>query len=137
MTSAVLGALTQFNLGSGASPQVYTKVAEVTSIGPIGSTAPEVDVTNLDSTAMEYISGLPDGNAIDVVMNFLSGNTQQEAMRDGVGSTFNVQIIWPDSPNTTAVFSFVLLGFNRDETTPTDALKASVTGRITGAIVWT
>lgn len=137
MTSAVLGALTQFKLGNDASPQVYTTVAEVLSIGPIGSTAPEVDVTNLDSTAKEYIGGLADGNQVEVEMNWLTGNTQQEALRDGVGTTKHIQIVWPDSPQTTATFQMVLLSFNRGETTPETQLTASISGRISGAITWT
>lgn len=136
MTSAVLGALTQFKLSDGASPEVYTTVAEVLSIGPVGSTAPEVDVTNLDSTAKEYIGGLADGNTVEIEMNWLVGNTQQAALRDGVGTTKNIQIVWPDSPNTTANFAFVVLSFNRGETTPESQLTASVSGRISGAITW-
>ena len=54
MTLAVLGSGATLQLGSGASPQVYTTIAEVLRCGPIGSTNPEVDVTNLDSTAKEY-----------------------------------------------------------------------------------
>ena len=51
MTAAVLGKGATLGLGSDASPQVYTTIAEVLRCGPIGSTNPEVNVTNLDSTA--------------------------------------------------------------------------------------
>jgi hypothetical protein len=134
MTSAVLGANSYFKIGTAASPTAYTTIAEILSIGAIGQTASEVDVTNMDSTAMEYISGLADGNSVEISMNFLAGNTQHEQVRDGVGTTHNIQIVWSDA--STATFQFVQLGFNRDESTPTDQLKASVSGRITGAIVW-
>ena len=138
MTSAVLGSLTQFKLSNEASPEVFTTVAEVLRIGPVGSTAPEVDVTNLDSTAMEYISGLPDGQQVEIEMNFLAGNAQQNALRDGVGTTKSVQIVWPGaSPQASASFEWVILGFNRGETTPNSQQTAAVTGRISGAITWT
>ena len=137
MTSAVLGALTQFKVyDTTVSPNAYTKVSEVLRIGPVGSVAPEVDVTNLDSTAKEYIGGLADGASIEVEMNWLVGDSMQELLRDSVGSTLQVQILWPDSPNTTATFSFVVLGFSRGETTPESQLTASCNGRITGSIVW-
>lgn len=134
MTSAVLGAQSQLKLGDGASPEVFTLVAEVLNIGPVGSVAPEVDVTNLDSAAKEYIGGLPDGQQVEFEVNWLAGNTQQEALRDAVGTTKNIQIVWSDSSQ--ADFALVILGFNRGETSPENQLTASISGRISGAITW-
>lgn len=134
MTDAVLGAGTEFKLGDGAQPEVYTKVAEVLRIGPVGSTAPEVDTTSLDSTSKEYISDLPDGEVVDFQFNYIKGNTQQQALRDARGTTKSIQIVWSDT--STATFDLVILGFSRDETTPSGQLTASVSGRITGDITW-
>ena len=134
MTAAVLGALSQLKLGDDASPQVYTLIAEVLNVGSIGSTAPEVDVTNLDSTAKEYIGGLGDGESVDFELNWIAANVQQEALRDAVGSTKHFQMVWSDA--STADFQMVVLGFSRTGTTPEEQLKANVTGRITGAITW-
>lgn len=138
MTSAVLGAGATLQLGSGASPQVYTTVAEVLRCGPIGSTNPEVDVTNLDSTAKEYIAGLADGNTVEFDMNWVAGNTQQASLRtsQAAGNTVNMKMVWPTSPQTTAVFDLVLLSFEMGETTPESQITASVSGRISGAIAW-
>lgn len=133
MTVAILGAGSQFMLGDGASPEVFTKVAEVLRVGSIGQTAAEIDVTNLDSVAKEYIAALPDGETVDIQMNFIGG-TQQNALRDGVRSTKNVRMRFSDK--TQASFKLVILSFIRDETTPDSQLTASVTGRITGAITW-
>jgi len=137
MTSAVLGANSALQLGSGASPQVYTTIAEVLRCGPIGSTAPEVDVTNLDSTAKEYIGGLPDGASVEFDVNFIAGNTQQEALRDGVGNTINLKMVWSGSPESSAKFDLVLLSFMRGETTPESQQTATISGRISGDITWT
>lgn len=138
MTSAVLGSGATLQLGSGASPQVYTTIAEVLRCGPIGSTNPEVDVTNLDSTAKEYIAGLADGNTVDFDMNWLVGNTQQESLRtsQASGSTVNLRMVWNTSPQTNAQFDLVLLTFEMGETTPEQQVTASVSGRISGSIVW-
>jgi hypothetical protein len=139
MTAAVLGSGATLGLGSGASPQVYTTIAEVLRCGPIGSTNPEVDVTNLDSTAKEYIAGLADGNTVEFEMNWVAGNTQQQSLRtsQAAGSTVNLQMVWPTSPETKAQFDLVLLEFSMGETTPESQVTASVSGRISGSIAWT
>jgi len=138
MTAAVLGKLATLQLGSGASPQVYTTIAEVLRVGPIGATNPEVDVTNLDSTAKEYIAGLADGNTVEFDMNWISGNTQQASLRtsQASGSTVNLRMVWQTSPLTRAQFDLVLLTFEIGETTPEQQITATVSGRITGSIVW-
>jgi len=134
MTNAILGAGTQLKLGTDASPHVYTLIAEVLNMGAVGSTAPEVDVTNLDSTSKEYIGGLPDGESVEFELNWLASNVQQEDLRDSVGSTRGFQLVYSDSSQ--ADFQMVVLGFSRSSTTPEEQLKASVTGRITGDITW-
>lgn len=138
MTSAVLGKGATLQLGSGASPQVLTTIGEVLRCGPIGSTNPEVDVTNLDSTAKEYIAGLADGNTVDFDVNWIAGNTQQASLRtsQAAGDTVYLRMIWQTSPQTTAVFNLVMLSFEIGETTPDAQVSASFSGRITGAITW-
>lgn len=138
MTSAVLGSGATLQLGSGASPQVYTTIAEVLRCGPIGSTNPEVDVTNLDSTAKEYIAGLADGNTVEFDVNYIQG-TQQQSLRtsQAAGNTVNIRMVWPFSPETRAVFDLVMLTFEIGETTPEGQITASFSGRISGSISWT
>lgn len=134
MTSAVLGANSYLKLSDAASPEVFTTIAEVLNVGPIGSVAPEVDVTNLDSTSKEYIGGLPDGQQVEFECNWIAGNTQQEALRDAVGSTKHFKMVWSDASE--ADFQMVILSFMRSETTPESQLKATISGRITGDITW-
>ena len=138
MTSAVLGKNATLQLGSGASPQVYTTIAEVLRCGPIGSTNPEVDVTNLDSTAKEYIAGLADGNNVEFDVNYIAGNTEQDSLRtsQAAGSTVNLRMVWQTSPNTNAQFDLVLLGFQMGETSAEAQVSATISGRISGAIAW-
>lgn len=138
MTVAVLGSGATLKLSDGASPEVYTTIAEVLRCGPIGSTNPEVDVTNLDSTAKEYIAGLADGNTVDFDVNWVAGNTQQTALRTAAaaGTTKSLEMTWQTSPTTVATFSLVILQFEMGETTPEQQVMASMSGRITGSIVW-
>jgi len=136
MTSAVLGAGTLFKLGDSASPIVYTTIGEVVNIGPIGSTAELVEVTNMDSgNDKEYIAGLQDGDEVEIEFNWTKG-TQQVALRAAQNTTVPIQVTWPDSPATTATFSYVVLKFGINPTTPGEAVTASVSGKITGTITW-
>lgn len=134
MTDAVLGAGSALKLGDGASPEGFETIAEILRMGPIGFTVPEVDVTNLDSTAKEYIGGLPDGNQVEFEMNWVANNTEQEALRSAKGATKNFRVEWADE--TQADFAMVVLDFQMGETTPETQLTARVSGRITGDITW-
>jgi hypothetical protein len=132
-TNAVLGAGSSLKLGDGASPEIFTTIAEVLRCGPIGVQTNEIEVTHLSSTAKEYIGALPEGATVEFSLNFVGG-TQQNALRDAVGSTKNFKMQFSD--NTQASFAFVILGFMRGETTPESQLTATVNGRITGGIQW-
>jgi hypothetical protein len=132
-TNAKLGALSSLKLGDGASPEVFTTVAEVLRVGSIGQSASEIEVTHLSSTSKEYIGGLSESSTVEFSLNFVGG-TQQNALRDGVGDTKNFVMQFSD--NTQASFAFVVLGFARDETSPEAQLTATVNGRITGDITW-
>lgn len=138
MTAAILGKNATLQLGSGASPQVYTTIAEVMRVGPIGSTNPEVDVTNLDSTAREYIAGLADGLNVEFECNFVVNNTQQQSLRTSqeAGSTVHLKLVWNSSPQASAAFNFVLLDFQVGETTPDAQVSLRISGRISGSIDW-
>ena len=138
MTQAVLGAGSQLKLlDTAASPNAYNLIAEVLRCGPIGYSTPEVDVTNLDSTAREYITGLADGNTVEFEVNWIAGNTQQEALRDIGTTSASFQMLWNGSPQTTATFTLAAISFSRGETTPDSQLTGSFSGRISGSIVWT
>lgn len=137
MTAAVLGSGATLQLGDGASPQVYATIAEVLRCGPIGSTNPEVDVTNLDSTAKEYIAGLADGNTMEFDVNYIQGVSQQSLRASqAAGSTVHIKMTWPNSPQTSATFELVMLTFEMGETTPENQMTASMSGRISGSITW-
>jgi hypothetical protein len=132
-TNAALGAGSSLQLSDGASPEVFNTIAEVLRCGAIGVQTSEIEVTHLSSTSKEYIGALPEGSTVEFSLNFVGG-TQQNALRDGVGTTKNFKMQFSD--NTQATFAFVVLGFMRDETTPESQLTATVNGRITGGITW-
>ena len=138
MTNAVSGVGTTLGLGDGASPEVFTSISEITNLGGPEVSAEEVEVTSLDSVGgfKEFISGLRDGGTVTFDMNYLGGNTQQNAMRDNIGGTTdNYQLSWPFSPAVTCTFGAQVssMTFN---TEPNAAITASVSLKVSGAPTW-
>ena len=137
MTLAFAGVGSQFKLGDGASPEVFTKAAEITKISGPEVSAAEIDVTSLDSTGgyKEYITGLKDGGSVSLDANWIKTDAQQLAMRTRVsdGSTHNYRVAWSDG--STATFAAVVTKFsiNADATSQ---LKAAFALRISGPITW-
>ena len=139
MTSAAAGVGSAFKLGDAASPEVFTTVAEVLSIGGPDITAEEIEVTSLDSAGgyKEYITGLKDGGTVALEMNWIKSNSQQTSMRDLVdsGTQRNYEIAFSDSPNTVAAFAGKVTSFSMSAD-PGSQLKASMSVRISGAVTW-
>jgi len=124
-------------LSDDASPEVFTEVPDVVSIsGPDGS-ASEIDVTALDSTAKEFLMGLPDEGTVslDLIWGGETSNTQQVALRTARANQTqkNFQIKLTDSPQSTYQFNAYVTGWSLTAGVD-DAVKATVTLRITGAV---
>jgi hypothetical protein len=136
MTAAVLGLGTALQVSDGASPEVYTTIAEVLSLSGPELTAEDIEVTNLDSTAKEYISGVPDGGSASFELNWIS-SAQQETLRDDVeaGTARNYKIVFSTSPNTTASFNARCTEFSMTSD-PNTQIRASATLKISGSVTW-
>jgi hypothetical protein len=52
----------------------FDKVGEVTNIGAPSGEAADIDTTHLESTAKEYLVGLPDNGSIEIAMNAVSSD---------------------------------------------------------------
>ena len=77
-TEATIGAGTELAFyDTEASPVDYTVVDSVRSITGPSQSKSEVDSTTLDSTAIERVSGLPDGEQITIV---LADNAENKAL---------------------------------------------------------
>lgn len=137
MTSAVLGLGTTLQVSDGASPEVYTTIAEVLTISGPSLSAEDIDVTNLSSTAKEYISGVSDGGSVDFELNWI-GQTQQKTLRDDVtaGTSRTYRVTFSNSPNTIASFSARCTAFSMS-TDPNTQIRGNATLKISGAITWT
>ncbi len=139
MTSAVAGLGTTFQSGDGASPEVFTTIAEVLSIGGPELSTEEIDVTNLDSSGgfKETIAGLKDAGSATLELNWTK-SADQVAIRDklAAGTTDNYKITWSDSPPTIADFAGLITAFSMN-TEPNAQITASLTVKISGQVTFT
>jgi hypothetical protein len=116
------------------SPETWGTIGEVKSIaGPSGS-APEIDITNLASTAREFNMGLPDEGTITLSCNYDPDDTNQAACRTArnAQTLSSFKITCSDSPATTITFSAYVTewGLNFD----IDAVATlTISLRLTGA----
>jgi hypothetical protein len=119
------------------SPNAYVELGQVVSIsGPDGSTG-EIDVTNLSSSAKEFIPSLPDWGSVS--MDVVWDPTTASVNHDDIWTDFSAQTIGTyqirlsDSPQTTLTFSAfpnqnsVTIGVD-------DKVGASIGLRITSAV---
>lgn len=122
-------------ISDAASPEVYTTIAEVTSISGPGGSSTEIDVTDLSSTAKEKRLGLKDNGSINLAMNFIPGNTQHALLRtlSESGAARNFHLLFTDSPQTQWAFSAYVQELSIDNSVDS-VTTASVVLLLSGAI---
>jgi hypothetical protein len=82
-----IGAGTVLKMGDGDDPEVFTAIAKIRSIDPITQTKPLVDVTDLESTAREFIGGLKDGDEFGITAALLLDHASHD-QTTGLDSVF-------------------------------------------------
>ena len=135
-TTAFLGAGTLLKIGDGASPEVFTTIYEVVSIGDFGQENALIDVTHMQSTALEYIYGLPDGVELPVVVNYNPTNATHVSVlaAQAAKTTKNMKLTLPSGAGS-VTFSFAALikGWKLP-LTPNTAGQMTFNLKISGAI---
>lgn len=126
---------TTLKVSDGASPEVYTAIGEISNISGPDGTAPEIDVTDMDSTAKEYLLGLPDEGNVTFNVFFVPQDTQHAQLWSDKtsGTARNYRITMTDSPQSTLTFSARVSGLSLDFGTDA-ATTGSVTLRISGSV---
>lgn len=135
MSDAVSSIGCKIEIGDEASPEIWSEVAEVTDFTTPDGEAPDIDTTHLQSTAMEFLQGIPDNGNVPVSGNFVGSDTVQSDLRTAQRSQTkkHVRISLSDSPATTFTFyayvkSFVISAAVNDK------LPFSMNLRVTGAV---
>ncbi len=131
------GSGSSFRRGDAASPEVFSVVGDVISMGGPNITKEEIDTTALDSSAKESIGGLDDGGEITLELNWNPQDAQHVLLRsDAEGSArLNYRLIWNDVSSTQVTFNAEVMDFGIN-TESNDAVKASVRLKINGALTW-
>jgi hypothetical protein len=138
-TSAFLSSQTLLKIGNGASPQVFTLIGEVTTIGELAQKKDLVEVTHMTSLGKEFIGGLSDGQEMEITCNLLPTNAQQVAMLVAAGTTSaakDFRYVLPSAGNNlTFSFSALILSSALAQATPNTAAQVKFGLKISGAIV--
>lgn len=139
MSDAQIGYGTTFGRGDGASPEVFTTVAEVVNITPPQLSREEVEASHLSSPDQfnEYKPGMRDGGNPTITMAFLPGDLTHQNILDDYhsNSLVNYQITYPDG----AIFDFsgFVTGYAPSEAGNNERLTVEVTFRVSGKPVLT
>lgn len=135
--SVFKGIGTVLSLGDGASPEVFTAVADVVSLDDFGPRKADIDVTALDSEGQEFIDDTPDFGEVSGELNVNYQNAMQVLMRADAGGSVqrNFRIVFSDVSSTQADFTGRVMEF----IISTQA-RAVVTARfrikLSGVITW-
>lgn len=133
-TAATLVSGTLFQRGDGVSPEVFTTLGEVTSIGDFGEDNDLIEVTHMLSSAKEYIYGLADGVEFSVVVNFLADTTQDNMALDRTNKvTRNFKIVLSNGLGT-FTFAALVRGVRYHLPSPNEAKRATYTLKMSGGL---
>lgn len=142
-SQAQIGYGTLLKRGNGASPEVFTPVAEITSITPPQAESDDVEVTHMESPGRtkEYIAGMVEAGEAAFKGNWIPGNATQDHLvgvlaDQKAGTVRNWQIVVP--PGTAAPagltwsFSGYVKKFNPDISV-SDKLSFDASIKVSGA----
>lgn len=128
------GSILKINTGTFAVP-VWLKINGVQSFSGLDGAASDIDTTDLDSTAMEYINGLVDEGKFSFDIKVLLADAGQVALRAArtSGALKGLQLTLPDA--STATFQVLVKAIPM--TGGVNALlKTTVDTKISGPVVY-
>lgn len=118
------------------SPDAWADLGQIRSIAGVGVTSQEVDSTTLDSTAVERIAGLDDGDSVTIVFTTGATNTNLDRVvgwkTTGTAIDFKLTL---GSPATEVLyFSITPLHYDLGSMQPNNLIEITFSGRITGTV---
>lgn len=122
-----------------AVADTYVLISEVTNFQAPGLNASEIEVTSLDSTYVERIGGIKDGDQATMDFNYLYADAGQQRLRAMVGQVATFRIELNDAATPTRIqFDAVVTAVPGVSGGVNEAQKVSgATVRVTGAPVVT
>jgi len=129
-------AFTTYTSGGTATPVTYTQILELKDFKPSGSSSSEIDVTDLSSTAKEFLTGLRDNGSFSMSLNALTTDPGQIAVKAKFDASAigTFKLTTPDAKTYT--FTALVKNFPTIPDGSVDSvLVGSIELRITGAVV--
>lgn len=107
----------QFQVGDGASPEVFTTVGGVTSVPDIGGgDADQIELTELLDLQRRYTKGYKTPPTVSVPINIQKGSALQAQLKADDDSATkvvrNYQVTEPDGTTVIVAFTGYVSGFN-------------------------
>jgi len=124
-----------YTSGGTATPQTYTKINGVLSFDGFDGSADELDTTDLDSDAKEFVSGIRDEGKFGFEIKRLKADAGQTAMRAVLasGAITGFRLTLPD----TSVATWQALVKTMPASGGVNAvLKGKVDTKISGPVTW-
>jgi hypothetical protein len=134
-STAIVSRGSTLSVSDGASPEVYTALKNITTVPGPQSSAAEIEVTDLDSTAKEFLLDLADHGTITCQGFFNPNDTAHAQLQsDNVaGTARNYRITLSSSPLATYTFSARVSEWSFEAVTA-GAISLTFGLRITGAV---
>ena len=124
-----------YTSGGTATPATYTKINGLLTFSGFDGAPSELDTTDLDSTAMEYIAGLKDEGKFGFEIKILKTDAGQISVRAArtSGALTGFKLTLPDT--SVATFNALVKTFPSSGAVNA-VLKGSVDTKISGPVVW-
>lgn len=128
----------RFQVGNGASPEVFSNMCSAVELNGIGEESPLIDTTSMCDQARTYRPGLKDGIEAPLVVNFIQGDSQIQNFYTAFKNKtlLNLRMLIADtSPEEYFEFTALVRGWSHgapvgEKSTMTFTLKA------TGEVNW-
>lgn len=142
---AVTGLGTVFAISTSGSAGTYTTIGEITNAPQSGRQAKTADVTNLQSSTVEWISTLVDSGTYEITMNRVSTDAGQQALETSfetlVRPWFKITLPKQGAQTTTGdsyTFSAIIEELtNLAELGPDKAIRSRVRLKVSGLVIFT
>lgn len=124
-----------YTSGGTATPVTYTKINGLLTFSGFDGAPSELDTTDLDSTAMEYIAGLKDEGKFGFEIKTIKTDAGQISVRAArtSGALTGFKLTLPDT--SVATFNALVKTFPSSGAVNA-VLKGSVDTKISGPVVW-
>lgn len=129
---------TVFARSNNDSPETFTAIGQITSIGSFGSDRSLIDVTNLDSTAREYKKAIKDGQEIQLEIQYDPDDTGHSNLRTDLDAEVsrNYRITLTDSPAQTITFAALVTNWTVTNISIDNVYLLNVTLKPTGDLTY-